>query len=342
MSVKLLKKPFLDPSKTTVLVTGASGFIGSHVVNEALLLGYSVRGTARSQAKADATSKTFNSSKYSTAIVSDFTHDTDGIANAVKGVDAIIHVASDTTFSEDVDAVVGGVVKGVEHFLEAAAKEPKVKRFVLTSSSTAALLPIPNKEVTVTKDSWNDVAVDAAYNKKGESVGPNPYPFIVYAASKTEGEKAVWKFMKEKKPHFQANAVLPNANTGRILDSVGATGGMAIGVWKDGKRPQMVPQWYIDVIDDARLHIIAAVLAEKVVDERIFAFAGPFNMNDLAETVQKVRSDSKAKSCEIDESEGRDLSKIPNERGAKLLEEWYGQKGYKGFEESIKENLEKC
>lgn len=154
MSVKLLKQPFLNPSRTTILVTGASGFIGSHVVNEALLLGYSVRGTARSQQKADATSKLFNNSKYSTAIVTDFTHDTAGINAAVKDVDAIIHVASDMTFSEDVSAVVGGVVKGVKLFLDAASKEPRVKRFVLTSSSTAALLPIPNKEVTVTKDTW--------------------------------------------------------------------------------------------------------------------------------------------------------------------------------------------
>lgn len=182
--------------------------------------------------------------------------------------------------------------------------------------------------------------MDAAHNKKGESIGPNPYPFIVYAASKTEGEKALWKFMKEKKPHFQANAVLPNANTGRILQALGGTGGLAIGVWKEGKRPQMPPQWFIDVIDDARLHVIAAVCDDNLVDERIFAFGGPFSMNDLVETVKKVKSGGK--DGEIDEREGRDLSQIPNELGAKLLEEWYGQKGYKSFADSVKENLEKC
>lgn len=39
----------------------------------------------------------------------------------------------------------------------------------------------------------------------------------MYGASKAEGEMALWQFVKEQKPHFVVNAVLPNANFGKVL-----------------------------------------------------------------------------------------------------------------------------
>lgn len=40
------------PEGSLVLVTGANGFIGSHVIDQLLQLGYKVRGTVRSPKKA--------------------------------------------------------------------------------------------------------------------------------------------------------------------------------------------------------------------------------------------------------------------------------------------------
>lgn len=245
----LLQKPLLDPSNTLILVTGASGHIASNIIKEALDLGYHVRGTARTQEKCDNTVKEHhNHPNYTTAIVSDFAHPSGEIDAAVKGVDSVIHVASDTTFSEDADQVISSVVGGTENFLRAAAKEPKVKRFTLTSSSTAALVPKPGVQgIVATADSWDDEAVDAAKNRKGQSIGPASYAFVVYAASKTEGERAMWNFVNKEKPSFVVNAVLPNFNTGRVLGSSGATGGFAIGVLKEGSRslvPRTFPSLY--------------------------------------------------------------------------------------------------
>jgi len=42
-----------DRAQTTVLVTGASGFIGLHCVLQLLEQGYRVRGTVRSEKRAD-------------------------------------------------------------------------------------------------------------------------------------------------------------------------------------------------------------------------------------------------------------------------------------------------
>lgn len=53
------------------------------------------------------------------------------------------------SFNPDPEAVIPGVVKGVLNALEAASKHTSVKRFVLTSSSSAALLPPLNEEVVV-------------------------------------------------------------------------------------------------------------------------------------------------------------------------------------------------
>lgn len=192
------------PKGSTILVTGASGFIGSHVVQEALNAGYKVVGTARSDEKAENTKKIFNNNpNYSTTIVKDFQHE-GAFDAAVQGVDSIIHVASDTTFDSDPNKVVKPTVAGVTSILRSAAKSPSVKRFVLTSSSAAVLLPHPGKEVSVTADDWNQEALDLAW-------APPPYEadraFAVYAASKTEGEKALWKFVKDEKPNFIVNTV---------------------------------------------------------------------------------------------------------------------------------------
>lgn len=97
---------------------------------------------------------------------------------------------------------------------------------------------------------------------------------------------------------------------------------------------------YIDVVDDARLHLCAAVLDESLKKERIFAFAAPFNANAVIEAIKKVKPNADHSKMRIDPDEPRDLSKVPNELGAKLLREWYGQDGYKSLEQSVKENLE--
>lgn len=244
----LPQRPALDPSTTTILVTGATGSIANHVINEALKLGYTVRGTARTEEKAKTTHAIFNNNpKYFTVVVSDYgSPDTSQIDEAVRGVQAIIHLAGDTSFDSNAEEVIGKVIAGNEAFLEAAAREPdgSVKRFVLTSSSTAAALPLPNKEVTFTTDTWNDEAVDVARNKVGEFIGPNFYGFVVYAASKTEGEKFAWSWVKDKKPSFVVNAILPGFNGGRVLKggSAGVTSAFTLNCAQKGQRPPLPPR----------------------------------------------------------------------------------------------------
>ena len=46
------------------------------------------------------------------------------------------------------------------------------------------------------------------------------------------------------------------------------------------------PQYYVNVQDTARLHVIALV-NPSVKDERVFAFAGPFDFNDILGVLRK-------------------------------------------------------
>lgn len=82
------------------------------------------------------------------------------------------------------------------------------------------------------------------------------------------------------------------------------------------------------------------MLDESLKNERIFAFAYAFNINDCIETIKKVRPDVDASKLKTNPDELRDLSWVPNELGAKLLKKWYGQYGYKTLEQSLRENLE--
>lgn len=209
---------FVIPQGSTVLVTGVNGFIGSHIADQFLNLGYKVRGTTRSPVK-NAWIKSLFHNKYAPEQfelvgVPDM-GGPDAFTQAVKGVAAVIHTATIFTLDPNPHNVIPGTVAGTVNALEAAAQEPSVKRFVLTSSSLAALTPKPNHLVQVTSATWNDEAVTLAYC---DPPYEPEHALPVYAASKTLAERGAWRFMDEKKPAFTLNTVLPNINFGASLD----------------------------------------------------------------------------------------------------------------------------
>lgn len=82
-----------------VVVTGATGFIGAHVVDELLRRGLRVRAVARSKAKAEQMlrDRPQHRERLEFAFIEDLT-DPDGFDDAVKGADAIVHCASVRAF----------------------------------------------------------------------------------------------------------------------------------------------------------------------------------------------------------------------------------------------------
>ncbi|KAL3480814.1 hypothetical protein BJX99DRAFT_272544 [Aspergillus californicus] len=240
-----------------VLVTGANGFIGSNVVDVLLSLGYIDRGTVRSEKPwlNELFESKYAAAKFETVIIPTL-DDKDALAAVLDGVSGIIHVASDTSFGADPN-IINYVVSAAE------------ARVVLTSSSVAAVARYPGEFSIV-------------------------LPQGVYVASKAEGKRAAYAWVKKNKPSFTFNSVLPNYT---LLEG----NDMVINAF--------VSQYYIDVKDFARLHVIA-LLDPSVKSERIFGLAAPLIWKEVIDTLCELRPAASDKLVKNPPAPVRAISKL--------------------------------
>lgn len=99
----------------TILVTGATGYIGSHVVEELIVAGYEVRVTTRAVDKAkfliDLIEEKFGQNHLEVFAVPDMVAE-DAYDEAIKGVAGVVHLATVVTFSAVPEEVIPVAVKG--------------------------------------------------------------------------------------------------------------------------------------------------------------------------------------------------------------------------------------
>jgi nucleoside-diphosphate-sugar epimerase len=218
ISIMMSAPKTVIPKGSWILITGLTGYVASQTAKQFLERGYYVRGTVRDIGKAsslvDGHLKSYKDSGHlELALVPDLGAD-HAFDEAVKGVSAIAHVATISTFDPDPSTVIPQTIAGVTSILHAALKEPSVRRFVYTSSIVAATTIEVGSSTHVGRDTWNDAAVEAAW-------APPPYEpsrgFIVYQASKVVGEREVWKFAAEKNPQFTVNVVCPQTIIGELV-----------------------------------------------------------------------------------------------------------------------------
>ena len=88
-------KSYALPPGSRILVTGANGYIASHVANELLSLGYVVRGTVRSQKPwlNEYFEQKYAPGVFETAIVTTL-EDKNFIERVIDGVDGIAHLVT--------------------------------------------------------------------------------------------------------------------------------------------------------------------------------------------------------------------------------------------------------
>ena len=122
-----------------VLVTGATGYLASHVVKQLLELGYKVRGTVRSLRDEKKTKPLRNlvaNPKHVLELVEADLLNENSWLDAVKGCTYVIHTASPVPIGvpTDENEVITPAVNGTLFVLRASIQpESIVKRVVLTS-----------------------------------------------------------------------------------------------------------------------------------------------------------------------------------------------------------------
>ncbi|MEM7288537.1 MAG: SDR family NAD(P)-dependent oxidoreductase [Actinomycetota bacterium] len=266
----------------TVVVTGASGFIGKAIVKELLAAGYAVRGSVRSDAKAEETRQAVGPDGLDrlSFVHLDLTSD-DGWDGALEGADALLHTASPFPLEtpKDPEELIRPAVDGTLRAMRAAAAAG-VERVVLTSSCVAIygdeLAP---GQTAFDESNWSPTDSGAAYD-----------------LSKTLAEKAAWDFVRDEAPQIGLSTVNPGVVLGVPTDDNYGTSLGLVERLLDGQDP-MLPRLQmpvVDVDDVATMHV-KSLEVDAAVGERFAAAAGAMWFEEMAQVLNDNIEGSKAK-----------------------------------------------
>ncbi|MDG2532288.1 aldehyde reductase [Sphingomonas sp. HITSZ_GF] len=247
-----------------VLVTGGSGFVGSHVILQLLAAGHRVRTTVRNPARESEVRATLERAGADTRnlsfAVADLEKD-EGWAEAVAGCTHVQHVASPFPQSqpEDEQELIRPAVEGTLRVLR-AAHAAGVKRVVVTSSFAAIGYGHGNRTADYTEADWTDV--------NGPAVQP-------YMKSKTLAERAAWDFVAREGDGMELAVVNPVGIFGPALNDDLSTSIWLVKSMIEGKMPGLPDLWFgvVDVRDVASLQV-EAMTHPDAAGERFLAVAG--------------------------------------------------------------------
>jgi nucleoside-diphosphate-sugar epimerase len=188
-----------DNQGKLVCITGASGFIGTHVVRECLARGYRVRATVRDHNNPEKVAHLKELAKDAAHPLELFSADLlkpGSFDEAFAGCDFICHVAASVklTASDPQKEIVDPAVLGTKQILESASRVSSLTRIVMTSSIAAIYNNQPRPTHVYTEKDWCEDA----------TLQGSPYPL-----AKTLSERAAWEYIETHKPSFDLVTIQP-------------------------------------------------------------------------------------------------------------------------------------
>jgi nucleoside-diphosphate-sugar epimerase len=262
---------------STVLVTGGSGFIGSHCIIQLLAGGHTVRTTVRSLSREPDVRAMLkvggvDAGERLSFAAADLMNDA-GWRETAAGCDFVLHVASPFPLGvpKHEDDLIVPAREGALRVLR-AARESGVKRVVITSSFAAIGYGHPPRTTPFDETDWTDL--------DGLHVG-------AYPKSKTIAERAAWDFIA-REGGLELSVINPVAVFGPVLGPDFSTSIVLTQRLMDGALPGLPRLQFgiVDVRDVADLHI-RAMTNPAAKGERFLAVAGDFmSVADIARVLR--------------------------------------------------------
>ena len=265
-------------SNTTVCVTGASGFIGSHLVKLLLEEGYRVRATVRDATNEDKTAHLRALGEME--LFSADLMDAGSFDEAIEGSDYVIHAASAVYLTADdpQKEIVDVAVMGTENVLASVNRSSSVKRVVLTSSVAAVFDAKRPTDYVFSEEDWNNSA----------TLADEPYSLSKKLAEQRAHEIA------EQSESWDLVAINPVFVTGPVMTRVHCrTSPSLVRSLMQGRFPG-VPDlhfYLVDVRDVARAHL--AAMNHPTPERRYLCATGSMSMREMAKALRSEFPKSK-------------------------------------------------